>query len=94
MDQRAASHLRKLLMEGRFARLWMPTAEQRDGRQSLTHRHKLVESRSRVKERIAALDVEPGSTEEWSEAGQRALRELPLEGWARCRREDLLQLLA
>jgi hypothetical protein len=30
----------------------------------------------------------------WSEAGQKALRELPLEGWAARRREDLLQLLA
>jgi transposase len=28
----------------------------------------------------------------WSEAGQKALRELPLEGWAACRREDLLRL--
>ncbi len=30
----------------------------------------------------------------WSEAGQKALRELPLDGWAACRREDLLGLLA
>ena len=29
----------------------------------------------------------------WSEAGQKLLRELPLEGWAACRREDLLELL-
>ena len=29
----------------------------------------------------------------WSEAGQQALRELPLEGWAANRRQDLLQLL-
>ena len=30
----------------------------------------------------------------WSQAGQRVLRELPLEGWAAQRRRDLLQLLA
>ena len=30
----------------------------------------------------------------WSEAGQKALRALPLEGWAAQRRQDLLQLLS
>jgi hypothetical protein len=28
----------------------------------------------------------------WSEAGQKAFGELPLEGWAACRREDLQRL--
>ncbi|MHB8391943.1 MAG: hypothetical protein ACYDBH_20600, partial [Acidobacteriaceae bacterium] len=39
----------KLLLEGRFPRLWTPSAEQRDLRQLLIHRHKLVEIRTRVK---------------------------------------------
>jgi transposase len=30
----------------------------------------------------------------WNEAGQKVLRELPLEGWAAQRRQDLLQLLS
>ena len=30
----------------------------------------------------------------WSEAGQKVLRELPLEGWAAQRRQDLLKLLS
>jgi len=30
----------------------------------------------------------------WTEAGQKALRELALERWAACRREDLMGLLA
>jgi len=30
----------------------------------------------------------------WNEAGQKVLRELPLEGWAARRRQDLLELLA
>jgi hypothetical protein len=29
----------------------------------------------------------------WSEAGQKALRELPVEGWAAQRRQDLLMLI-
>lgn len=95
-DKRDAAHLLKLLLEDRFPRLWMPTAEQRDGRQLLIHRHKLVEIRSRVKNGLQHLMLNQGVQKKhglWSAAGQRALRELPLEGWAGCRREDLLVLL-
>src|ERR1700740_2315967 len=48
-DKRDAAHILKLLVEGRFPRLWVPDREQRDLRQWLIHRHKLVEIRSRVK---------------------------------------------
>ena len=41
-DRRDAAHILHLLMEGRFPRLWTPSAEQRDLRQLLIHRHKLV----------------------------------------------------
>ena len=30
----------------------------------------------------------------WIEAGRKLLRDLPLDGWASCRREDLMGLLA
>ena len=43
-DKRDAAHILKLLVEGRFPRLWTPSAEQRDLRQLLIHRHKLVGS--------------------------------------------------
>src|SRR3974377_1726693 len=42
-DRRDAAHILKLLVEGRFPRLWVPEREQRDLRQLLIHRHKLVE---------------------------------------------------
>jgi transposase len=96
-DKRDAAHILKLLMEGRFPRLWMPSPEQRDGRQLLIHRHKLVEIRARVKNGLQHLMLNQGVQKKarlWSEAGQRTLRELPLEGWARCRRKDLLALMA
>jgi transposase len=95
-DKRDAAHLLKLLWEGRFPRLWMPNWEQRDGRQLLIHRHKLVEIRARVKNGLQHLMLNQGVQKKqrlWSAAGQRELRELPLQGWARCRREDLLGLL-
>jgi hypothetical protein len=37
-DRRDAGHILKLLMEGRFPRLWTPSAEQRNLRQLLIHR--------------------------------------------------------
>ena len=95
-DRRDAAHLLQLLLEGRFPRLWTPSAEQRDLRQLLIHRHKLVEIRSRVKNGLQHLMLNRGvqlKHKLWSQAGQKALRELPLEGWAGQRRKDLLGLL-
>jgi transposase len=86
----------KLLREGRFPRLWVPTAEQRDVRQLLIHRHKLVQIRARVKNGLQHLAMNRGmqkKSRRWSEVGQKALLQLPLAGWAKCRRQDLLALL-
>jgi len=41
-DTRAAEHLLDLLLTKRFPRIWVPTAEERDLRQLLKHRDKLV----------------------------------------------------
>jgi len=96
-DKRDAAHILKLLLEGRFPRLWRPSPEQRDIRQLLIHRHKLVEIRTRVKNGLQHLAMNRGMQKKrqlWSEAGQRALRELAMPGWAGCRRQDLLETLA
>ena len=95
-DRRDAEHMLKLLREGRFPRLWVPSAEQRDLRQLLIHRHKLVQIRARVKNGLQHLAMNQGMQKKsrlWSVAGQKAFRQLPLAGWALCRRHDLLQLL-
>ena len=96
-DRRDAAHILKLLLEGRFPRLWRPDAEQRDLRQLLIHRHRLVQIRTRVKNGLQHLAMNRGMQKKsklWSEVGQRAFLELPLPGWAGCRRQDLLALLA
>jgi transposase len=96
-DQRDAAHILKLVMENRFPRLWTPDREQRDLRQLVLHRHKLVEIRSRVKNELQHLSLNKGMQKKrtlWSQAGLQLLRELPLKPWAACRREDLLGLLA
>jgi transposase len=95
-DKRDAAHILKLLAEGRFPRLWVADREQRDLRQLLIHRHKLVEIRARVKNGLQHLALNQGMQKKsrlWSKAGQEALRALPLAPWAGRRREDLLGLL-
>jgi len=42
-DKRDAAHMLMLGVEGRFPRLWTPDRKQRDLRQLVLHRHKLVE---------------------------------------------------
>ena len=96
-DKRDAAHILKLLVEGRFPRLWVPDRVERDLRQLLIHRHKLVEIRSRVKNGLQHLALNQGMQKKqrlWSAVGQQALRELPLQPWASRRREDLFGLLA
>jgi len=95
-DRRDAGHILRLLVEERFPRLWMPTAEQRDLRQLLIHRHKLVEIRTRVKNGLQHLAMNRGVQKKsslWSVRGRAELKNLALEGWTRQRREDLLELL-
>jgi len=96
-DKRDAAHILKLVVEGRFPRRWTPDREQRDLRQLVLHRHKLVMIRSRVKNELQHLSMNKGMQKKrslWSRVGQQLLRELPLKPWAACRREDLLGLLA
>jgi transposase len=96
-DRRDAAHLLGLLVEGRFPRIWVPASEERDQRQLLIHRHKLVTLRTRVKNELQHLALNQGVQKKrklWSVAGQQLLRELPLRPWASRRREDLLKVLS
>jgi transposase len=96
-DKRDAAHILKLLVEGRFPRIWMPSSEVRDLRQLLLHRYKLVMIRARVKNELQHLCLNKGVQRKhklWTKAGQQVLRELPLKAWAGRRRDDLLGLMA
>ena len=48
-DARDADLILKLLREGRFSKLWAPSPQQREERQLLLHRQRLVQMRTRVK---------------------------------------------
>ncbi len=94
-DRRDAALILKLLREGRFPRIWTPSGEEKDLRQLLIHRHKLVRIRVQVKTELQHLAMNQGVTKKrklWSQAGEKMLRELPLKPWASRRREDLLKV--
>jgi transposase len=96
-DKRDAALLLQLLMEGRFPRIWTPSSQQRDMRQLLIHRYKLVRLRAQAKNGLQHLAMNQGVQKKrhlWSKAGQKVLRELPLAPWASRRREDLLRVIA
>jgi transposase len=96
-DRRDAELLLRLLMENRFPRIWAPSPEQRDARQLLLHRHKLVGMRRQVKNQLQHLALSQGVQQKrklWTVGGRKALEELPLTGWTAQRREELLTLLA
>jgi transposase len=95
-DRRDAAHILDLLLKGDFPRIWTPSRQQRDQRQLLIHRHKLVTLRVRVKNELQHLAMNQGVQKRsslWSRAGQKLLQELPLEMWAAVRRQNLLELL-
>lgn len=92
-DQRDAAHLLRLLAENRFPRLWVAPAEQRDLRQLLWHRAKLVAMRTAMRNQLHALALGQGlrlGRTLASERAQAKLQALPLLPWAQQRRDDLL----
>jgi transposase len=95
-DRDDARLLRTLLVEDRFPRVWLPGVENRDLRQLLWHRHRLVQMRTRVMNQLQAVALNEGVRRKkglWSEAGRAQLESFPLKPWATRRREDLLELL-
>ncbi len=95
-DRRDAELLLQLLLEKRFPRIWVPSPEQRDLRQLLLHRHKLVGMRRQVKNQLQHLALNQGVQQKhklWTAAGRKLLEELALTGWTAQRREELLSML-
>ena len=96
-DRRDAGHILRLLVDKRFPRIWTPSSGQRDQRQLLLHRHKLVRMRTQVKTELQHLAMNQGMQQKrhlWSVRGRADFEKLPLEGWTEQRRGDLLELLA
>lgn len=95
-DTRDAEHLLDLLRSDRFPRIWTPTPEERDQRQLLVHRNKLVRMRTMVKNQLHALAMGQGVCRRkklWSARGQAELKGLELMPWASRRRQELIEML-
>ncbi len=95
-DTRDAEHLLELLRTNRFPRIWVPSLAERDLRQLLVHRSKLVRTRTAVKNQLHALAMSQGVCRKhklWSERGRAELESLALLPWASRRRQALLEWL-
>ena len=95
-DRLDAALLLQLLLEDRFPRVWVPSPENRDLRQLLWHRHRLVQMRTRIMNQLQAVAMNEGVRRRaalWSKSGRAQLESLLLAPWAARRRHDLLELL-
>jgi transposase len=95
-DKEDARLLLKLMLEDRFPKIWVPSLENRDLRQLLWHRHRLVQMRTRIMNQLQALAMNEGrrwKKKLWSEQGRAELEKLGLAPWASRRRKELLELL-
>ena len=59
-DRNDAQLLLRLMPEGTFPRIWIPSPENRDLRQLLWHRHRLVQMRTRISHQLQALAMNEG----------------------------------
>jgi len=95
-DRQDAQLLLRLLLEDRFPRVWVASYENRDLRQLLWHRHRMVQTRTRIMNQLQAVALNEGLRRKkalWREAGRKQLESFRLAPWASRRRRDLLELL-
>jgi transposase len=95
-DREDARHILHLLLKDDFPRIWVASWENRDLRQLLWHRHRMVQTRTRIMNQLQAVALNEGLRYKkrlWSETGRQQLESLPLAAWSSRRRQDLLELL-
>ena len=95
-DREDARLLLSLLTENRFPRIWVPDAENRDLRQLLWHRHRMVQMRTRVMNQLQVVALNEGMRRKkalWRSVGRKELEAIALAPWAARRRQDLLDVL-
>jgi transposase len=95
-DARDAAHILQLLVEERFPRIWRPTMAERDLRQLVWHRQKLVWMRNAVGNQLHALAMGEGLCRKkqlFTKNGRAELQRLELGRWASHRRQALLTML-
>jgi transposase len=94
-DRQDAQLILKLMLKDDFPRIWVPSWENRDLRQLLWHRHRMVQARSRIMNQLQAVALNEGlrcKKRLWR-SKRSQLESFPLAPWADRRRHDLLELL-
>jgi len=95
-DREDARHILKLLLKDDFPRIWVPNWENRDLRQLLWHRHRMVQARTRVMNQLQAVALNEGlrcKKRLFRADGRQQLESFHLAPWASRRRRELLELL-
>jgi transposase len=95
-DSRDAAHILDLLLRAKFPRIWIPSREERDVRQLLPNRYKLVCLRTSLKNQLHAMAMGQGICRKkklWTAVGRKELEGLSLGPWASRRRQQLLDML-
>src|SRR5258708_1178001 len=59
-DRQDAQLILRLLLEDRFPQIWVPSWENRDLRQLLWHRHRMVQARTRIMNQLQAVALNEG----------------------------------
>jgi len=95
-DRQDAQLILRLMLKDDFPQIWVPSWENRDLRQLLWHRHRMVQARTRIMNQLQAVAINEGlrcKKRLWGESGREQLEAFRLAPWASRRREDLLKLL-
>jgi transposase len=90
-DRQDAQLILGLLLEDRFPRIWVPSWENRDVRQLLWHRHRMVQARTRIMNQLQAVALNQGlrcKKRLWRERGRQQLEAFPLAPQASRRRRE------
>jgi transposase len=84
------------MLKDDFPQIWVPSGDNRDLRQLLWHRHRMVQARTRIMNQLQAVALNEGVRSKkklWREKGRAQLESFRLAPWASRRRHDLLELL-
>src|SRR5262250_805989 len=95
-DREDARHILKRMLKDDFPKIWVPSWDNRDLRQLLWHRHRMVQMRTRIMNQLQAVALNEGlrcKKRLWREKGRQQLESMRLARWATRRRRDLLELL-
>ena len=95
-DREDARHILQLMLKDDFPKIWVPSWDNRDLRQLLWHRHRMVQMRTRIMNQLQAVALNEGlrcKKRLWRKHGRPQLESMRLAPWASRRRRDLLELL-